>query len=124
MAVPASSPPRRVLLVEDNPDSRETLQILLTLWGYIVEVAADGLTGVHKALDWHPDVAIIDIGLPLLSGYEVAQRLRAVFHEETLLIALTGYNKPEDRHRAMEAGFDVHMPKPADFELLSSLLRG
>ena len=124
MAVPASSTPRRVLLVEDNPDSRETLQILLTLWGYIVEVAADGLAGVHKGLDWHPDVAIIDIGLPLLSGYEVAERLRAAFHEETLLIALTGYNKPEDRHRAMEAGFDVHMPKPADFELLSSLLRG
>ncbi len=124
MAALASSSPRRVLLVEDNPDSRETLQILLTLWGYLVEVAADGLDGVHKALDWHPDVAIIDIGLPLLSGYEVAQQLRAVFHEETFLIALTGYNMPEDRRRALEAGFDVHLPKPADIDLLSSLLKG
>jgi CheY-like chemotaxis protein len=123
--MPAVAPPpsRRILLVEDNPDSRETLQLLLTLWGYIVEVAADGRAGVDKALDWQPDVAIIDIGLPVLSGYEVAQRVRAVLHEKTFLIALTGYSKPDDRRQAMEAGFDVHMSKPADFELLSDLLK-
>jgi CheY-like chemotaxis protein len=123
--MPSVAPPpsRRVLLVEDNPDSRETLQLLLTLWGYIVEVAADGLAGVRKALAWKPDVAIVDIGLPELSGYEVAQQVRAVLHEQTFLIALTGYSKPDDRRQALEAGFDVHMPKPADFDLLSDLLK-
>jgi CheY-like chemotaxis protein len=123
MAAVASPPSRRVLLVEDNRDSRETLHILLTLWGYDVEVAADGQAGLDKALAWEPEVAIIDIGLPLLSGYEVARRVRAALHDKTYLIALTGYCQPDDRRQALESGFDAHIPKPADFDLLSELLK-
>jgi CheY-like chemotaxis protein len=112
----------RILVVEDNPDSRASLQVLLTLWGYEVEVAADGQTGVHKALAWRPDVAIVDIGLPVLDGYEVARRVRAALRDDIFLIALTAYNQPQDRQCAFAAGFDLHMAKPADLEELSRLL--
>ena len=120
------SPPvqtsRRILVVEDNPEGREMLQILLQVWGHQVEVAADGLQGVEKGLAWRPEVAVVDIGLPLLDGYQVARRLRAAFGDCILLIALTGYCQSEDRRRAVEAGFDVHLTKPADLDELSRLL--
>jgi CheY-like chemotaxis protein len=73
------SPSHRVLVVEDQPDARESLRLLLEIWGHQVEVAPDGLRGVQVALAWKPEVAIVDIGLPLLDGYEVARRLRAAF---------------------------------------------
>jgi CheY-like chemotaxis protein len=92
------------------------------MWGHEVEVAEDGSAGVHKALAWRPEVAVVDIGLPVLDGYEVARRLRAALKERIFLIALTGYNQAEDRQRAFEAGFNVHMAKPADLEELSRLL--
>lgn len=113
---------RRILIVEDNPDMRETLHMLLRLWGHQVEVAGDGRAGVEKALDWKPEVAIVDIGLPALNGFEVAERVRAGLQENILLIALTGYSQPEMRRRAFAAGFDVHMTKPADLEELARLL--
>ena len=109
--VPAAAP-RRVLVVEDNPDSREMLRAVLNVWGCQVEVAADGAQGVRKALDWHPEVAVVDIGLPLLDGYEVARRLRAALHGRIRLIALTGYGTPEDRAQALASGFDVHLNSP------------
>jgi CheY-like chemotaxis protein len=116
--------PWRVLLVEDNADGREMLGLLLEMRGYEVVVAADGLQGVAKALEHHPDVAVIDIGLPLLDGYQVAQRLRAELGDAIFLITLTSYCRPEDRDRACEAGFDVHLTKPVDpSELFSWLER-
>jgi CheY-like chemotaxis protein len=111
-----------VLLIEDNPDGRATMQILLELWGHRVQVAADGVEGVQLALTWQPDVAVVDIGLPRLDGYQVAQRLRAVFQAHILLIALTGYGQPQDRQRAFAAGFDVHLTKPANLDQLFHLL--
>lgn len=113
---------RRVLLVEDNPDSRDTLRALLEAWGHRVEVAADGAAGLEKALGWRPDVAVVDIGLPLLDGYGVARGVRKVMRDGVFLIALTGFAQPDDRRRAFEAGFNVHMAKPADFDVLAQLL--
>jgi CheY-like chemotaxis protein len=104
---------RRVLVVEDNRDCRETLCWLLRLSGFQVERARDGDEGVRKALAWRPEAAVVDIGLPLLDGYEVARRLRAGLDGLIVLIALTGYGQPEDRSRALAAGFDHHLTKPA-----------
>jgi CheY-like chemotaxis protein len=103
-----------VLLVEDHPDARESLRLLLESWGHQVEVAPDGLRGIQAALTWKPEVAIVDIGLPILDGYEVARRVRAALRDAVFLIAFTAYGSPEDRQRAYEAGFDVHLTKPAD----------
>jgi PAS domain S-box-containing protein len=106
---------RRILLVEDNPDIGETLRDLLELLGHDVVLAADGLHGVERALSLKPEVALVDIGLPGIDGYEVARRLRESFaNGEMLLVALTGYGRPEDRDRAREAGFDAHLVKPVD----------
>jgi CheY-like chemotaxis protein len=115
--------PRRVLVVEDNPDSRRSLGVLLEMWGYAVAEAADGPTGVHKALDWRPEAAVVDIGLPGFDGYEVARRVKDALGEGTLLIALTAYGQPEDRRRALQAGFSHHLTKPADPQELHRLLR-
>ena len=113
----------RVLLVEDHPDGRETLKLLLELCGYQVEAAADGRQGVEKGLAWRPEVAVVDIGLPVLDGYEVARRLRAALGGRVVLIALTANGEPKHRRRALEAGFDHHLTKPADVGELLRLLR-
>ena len=109
----------RVLVVEDHPDGREILRTLLELMGYDVEVASDGEEGVARALARPPDVALVDIGLPLLDGYEVAKKLRACFGHRVFLIAQTGYGQPQDRVRAFESGFDAHLVKPLSLEDLS-----
>ena len=119
---PGVSPSCHVLVVEDNRDGRETLRTLLELLGYRVDVAADGLEGVHKALIGHPEVVLIDIGLPLLNGYQVARQLRAALGPEVLLVAQTGYSQPEDRRLALEAGFDIHLSKPVDWAEVASWL--
>jgi CheY-like chemotaxis protein len=113
----------RVLVVEDHRDSREALRILLEMWGYQVEVAEDGLRGAERALAWQPVAAIVDIGLPILNGYEVARRVRASLGANIRLIALTAYGQPEDRKRALEAGFDVHLVKPVELDTLAFHLR-
>jgi CheY-like chemotaxis protein len=115
--------PRRVLVVEDNPDSRLSLLILLEMRGYDVEEAGDGLRGVRKALAWQPAVAVVDIGLPVFDGYAVARQLKAALGGSIRLIALTAYGRPEDRQRAFAAGFDVHLTKPADPDELCRHLR-
>jgi CheY-like chemotaxis protein len=124
--LPADAAPaavtHRILVVEDNPEGREMLCTLLEVRGHQVAAAENGLQGVQKALAWRPEIAIIDIGLPLLDGYQVARRVRAVLGEQILLIALTGYCQTEDRRRAFEAGFDVHLSKPADLDELYRLL--
>ena len=112
----------RILIVEDLPDARDSLRVVLELLDYEVEVAADGVEGVRKALAWRPDVAVVDIGLPRLSGYEVAKQVRSELGNKVVLIALTAYTSPEDRQRAYDVGFNVHLPKPADVEELCRLL--
>ena len=118
----AQATSHRVLLIEDNPDSRETLRRLMEIWGHEVQVAEDGRQGVRLGLAWGPAVAIIDIGLPILDGYDVAQRLRSAFGRRIFLIALTAYSQPIDRQLALSVGFDVHMTKPADLDELHRLL--
>jgi len=124
LAMPPQPSARRVLIIEDNPDGRDTLQMLLQEWGYQVEVAENGLEGVHKILEWRPQVAVVDIGLPLLDGYQVAQQARAALGDQVLLIALTAYCQTQDRERALAHGFDFFLIKPANLEVLSRLLGG
>ena len=120
----APATPRHVLIVEDGPDARNALGRLLQLWGHHVELAEDGTRGVERALASRPEVALIDIGLPGLNGYEVARRVRQVLGDRIRLIALTGYGQPDDQERTREAGFDQHLVKPVNPRLLSRLLAG
>jgi PAS domain S-box-containing protein len=113
-------PPQRTLVVEDNDDAREMLRTLLQLDGHTVYEAANGIAGLAAALEHRPDVAVIDIGLPEMDGYEVARKLRASESLKAVkLIALTGYGQAEDARRAYEAGFDLHVVKPVDPEVLA-----
>ena len=111
-----------VLVVEDNPDSREVLVAMLERSGHRVSAVSDGPSGVSAALHLRPDVLVIDIGLPGLDGYGVARAVRRALGDVVYLVAVTGYGQPEDRRRAAEAGFDVHFTKPVDPAALRSLL--
>jgi signal transduction histidine kinase len=112
-----------VLLIEDNDDGREMMATMLDAYGYSVVQAADGLAGVQAANDSVPDVALVDIGLPGIDGYEVARRLRERSETSQIrLIALTGYGLAEDQRRVLEAGFDLHLVKPVDIRLLLEAL--
>ena len=113
---------RRVLVIEDQPDARRVLQRLLQIWGHDVDAAEDGVRGIDLAARKPPDVALIDVGLPGLDGYQVARRLRAALGERVHLVALTGYGQPEDRDRAYDAGFDLHLIKPVDRDQLQHAL--
>jgi len=113
---------RTILIVEDNDDAREALRMLLEIDGHAVEAAAEGIQALEIVRAKDPDVALVDIGLPGIDGYEVARRARAADGKRPLLIALTGYGQPEDRRRASEAGFDSLLVKPVDPSALSDLL--
>jgi signal transduction histidine kinase/CheY-like chemotaxis protein len=117
------SSPRRVLVVEDNPDAREALALLLESWGHRVEQAGDGLMGLEVARANPPDVALIDVGLPGIDGYTLAREIRATPQCGAVrLIALTGYSRSSDRERGYEAGFDAYLVKPVDpAQLLETL---
>ena len=118
-----SVPSRRVVIVEDNADTREMLECLLTMEGHEVAVAEDGLQGVETILRLRPDVALVDIGLPGIDGFQIAQRVRAVDTERRIrLVAVTGYGQNGDMQRALAAGFDRHMVKPVKLEELASVL--
>lgn len=115
--------PRRILVVEDNPDAREALALLLESWGHHVEQAGDGLTGLEVARARPPDVALVDVGLPGIDGYTLAQELRATpACAAVRLIALTGYSRSSDRERGHEAGFDAYLVKPVDPDQLRQAL--
>jgi len=119
-AAAAAAPPavssapirRRVLIVEDSDDAREMLRYLLERAGHEVYDAADGATGLERALSLGPDVAVVDVGLPGLDGYELARRIRASGRNDMFLIAVTGYGQPEARRRGLDAGFDAYLTKP------------
>lgn len=112
------SPSRKVLLVDDNVDSAEMLATLLRMKGNDVRIAHDGPSAVEVAVEYQPTVSLIDIGLPGMSGYDVARELRKRFGDSMALIAVTGYGQDEDRRRSREAGFDEHLTKPVQFEVL------
>jgi signal transduction histidine kinase len=117
--------PRRVLIVEDNDDTRQMLHETLAFSGHEVREARDGASGLALAAEARPDVALIDIGLPDLDGYEVARRLRAAPGGRRIgLIAITGYGQSEDQRRAYEAGFDAHLTKPVAPERLKQVMAG
>lgn len=122
---PAAAAPRvsrRVLLIEDGDDARRALGRLLKSWGHEVELAEDGHRGVEKALATRPEIALVDLGLPGIDGYEVARRLRTELAGGICLVALTGYGQPEDRQRTREAGFDLHLVKPVEPAMLREIL--
>jgi CheY-like chemotaxis protein len=115
----------RVVVVEDNDDARETLRIMLALWGCDVITARDGGEGLEKLLTAKAQIGIVDIGLPTLDGYDVARRVRSsAAGKDIKLVALTGYGQPEDVRRALNAGFDVHLTKPVrDRDLAMCLIK-
>ena len=116
------APARRILIVEDDADGREALRMQLVMSGYEVHEAHDGESGIELVQRVHPDVVLLDIGLPGVDGYEVARRLKTA-PTCPRLIAVTGYGRPEDHQRAISAGFDEHLTKPLDYEDLQRALQ-
>jgi CheY-like chemotaxis protein len=122
---PHARPPgaRRILIVDDNADAADMLSELLTATGHDVEVARDAEAGLAIAARFAPHVALLDIGLPAIDGYELARRLRLIpVCRTTVLVAVTGYGQPGDRQRSRAAGFAHHLVKPANLATLESLL--
>ena len=118
-----TSRPLRVLVVDDNVDTVLSFSMLLLASGHDVRTAHDGPTAVQVALEYHPDAVLLDIGLPGLNGYQVAERTRREqFLKNVVLVALTGYGQEADRQAALEAGFDHHLVKPARLEQLQRIL--
>ncbi|HET9024731.1 MAG TPA: PAS domain S-box protein [Burkholderiaceae bacterium] len=114
---------KRVLVVDDNVDAAESVAMILRLSGYDVRCTYDGVSALDAAKAYHPDVVVLDIGLPGISGYEVARRLRLdPEFEDTPLVAVTGYGQEADRRRSEKAGIDYHLTKPVDPATLQQLL--
>jgi CheY-like chemotaxis protein len=119
----AAAPSRRILIVDDNADAATTLSELLKMDGHQTQPAFSAEEALELAQSFVPDVVLLDIGLPRMDGYEVARRLRhSLLRKGARLIALTGYGQAEDRERAHAAGFDAHLVKPVDLEVLTKLL--
>lgn len=116
-------PSMRLVVVEDNADIRETLKDLLEMDGHHVETAGDGTTGLALITRVRPELAFVDLGLPGLDGFQVAEQVREQLGTEVWLVALSGYGQPEDRERAFKAGFDAHLTKPLDAQGLTTALR-
>jgi CheY-like chemotaxis protein len=116
--------PRRVLVVDDNPDSAASLAMLLRSAGHTVEVAHDGERAVEAAARFHPNAVLLDIGLPGMNGLEACRAIRAQPGGDAITIAaLTGWGQHEDQRRSREAGFDAHLVKPVEREALAALLK-
>jgi CheY-like chemotaxis protein len=114
---------RRILVVDDNVDAAESAAMLLELAGHEVRVCHSGAAGIDAAAAFRPEVVLLDIGMPGMDGYEAARRMRQLPDlAAALLVAVSGYGSNEDRRRSAEAGFDLHLVKPADYTLLLSLL--
>jgi CheY-like chemotaxis protein len=123
--LPAKVERRDILIVEDNPDAAETLRKLLELSGHRVRIERDGVAGLQALLARPPQIALIDIGLPRMDGYELVRRARAGLDgfEPPFMVAVTGYGLPEDRRRALDSGFDEHVTKPVDYAALQAVLK-
>jgi two-component system CheB/CheR fusion protein len=123
-AQPANRGARRILVVDDNRDAADSLCMLLASRGHDVRAAYDGLEAVGAAVTFRPDVVLLDIGLPKLSGNDAARRIREARGDGVLLVAVTGWGQEEDRKRAQEAGFDHHLTKPVDPQAITRLIDG
>jgi CheY-like chemotaxis protein len=122
-ALPPAAKRCRVLVVDDNIDSVESLAMLLRMMGHEVETASDGASGLEKAAAFKPDVAILDIGLPKVNGYELARQIREQeWSKNVVLVALTGWGQEQHRRRSEESGFNHHLTKPVEFDVLQEIL--
>jgi CheY-like chemotaxis protein len=121
--VPLNEPSLRVMVVDDNVDIVTSMAMLVREFGHEVRTAYDGSTVLETALDYRPNVILLDIGLPGRNGYEIAKQLRQQpALKDTVLVAMTGYGQESDRQRSREAGFDHHLVKPVNFEKVSQIL--
>ena len=122
-SAPAPLAPRRILVIEDNVDAAETLRTILEMDGHQADIAHDGREGIERARVFRPDIILCDLGLPTIDGYAVARALRSdPAMASVILIAVSGYALPADRTRAIEAGFDRHLGKPASTDQLREVL--
>jgi CheY-like chemotaxis protein len=122
MSVPAET--LRVAVADDQPDAAQLMARLLLVGGYrVVAIAHDGQEALDAIRAQQPDVAILDIGMPELTGYEVAQQIRKELHPSPYLVAVTGWGTDKDRADAKAAGFDAHLTKPAAWADIDGLLR-
>ena len=113
----------RVLVVDDNFDAAELLAMSVQMMGHLTQVAHDGPTALQIAVQFRPDMALLDIGLPVMDGFELARNLRALPGLEALrLIAVTGYSQEEDRRQTTAAGFERHLVKPIQLDQLQEVL--
>jgi two-component system CheB/CheR fusion protein len=119
------APPRRVLIVDDNEDAANSLAMILKLGGHETASVYTAVDALQRAADFRPDVVLLDIGLPGMDGYEVAQKMRELPGlRDIRLVAVTGYGRSDDRLRARDAGFDDHLTKPVEFAVLERTLAG
>jgi CheY-like chemotaxis protein len=113
----------RVLVVDDNRDSAQSLATLLRLHGQEVAVGYDGDEALHKALEFQPDLVLLDIGMPNVNGYDACRMIREQpRNKDVMMVALTGWGQDEDRRKSKQAGFDAHLVKPVDYGVLVELL--
>ena len=118
-----STQKRRLLVVDDNKDAAESMSMLLEMWGHEVAYAYDGPSALQTAEQWQPEAVFLDIGLPGMDGYEVAERLRELPNaKDAVLIAITGYGQDDDRLRSRRAGIDHHLVKPVAPDALRHLI--
>ena len=119
----AAAKARRVLVVDDNQDAADSLAMLLGVRGEDVRIAYDGAKALEVEREFKPHVVLLDIGLPALSGYDVAERIREKRGNKVLIVAITGWGQEKDLRRAEDAGIDHHFTKPVDFEALVALIQ-
>lgn len=122
LSSPSEEAARSIVVVEDNPDVRTLLQLKLKRLGHEVEAVGDGETAIDRIAALRPDLALVDIGLPGVDGYTVARSVRQSVGDGVFMVALSGFGQPEDKRRALEAGFDEHLTKPADVSDIEQLL--
>ena len=114
---------RRVLIIDDNDDAAQLLAMFVDALGHAAQVANSGMAGLALAASFGPDIVFLDLGMPGMSGYEVAPRLRTIAGlEQVYIVALTGWNDAKTRQQVIACGFDKHLTKPAEVELIHSIL--
>lgn len=118
-----ASAPKRIVLVEDHEDARELLRELLEVWGHEVTAVSEGVAGAAAIIAGRPEVALVDVVLPDIDGFEVARRVRAALGASVVLVALSGYATARAKRTALESGFSTHLTKPPDLSALELLLR-
>ena len=119
------APPRRVLIVDDNEDAANSLALILELGGHETASVYTAVAALQRAAAFRPEVVLLDIGLPGMDGYEVAQKMRELPGlRDIRLVAVTGYGRSDDRIRARDAGFDDHLTKPVEYAALERTLAG